>query len=78
MKWSAAFLGNDLQYPSRHAGFGVSYHEKRTCPPQEKAHRATTFERWLSEAMARKPGVSRDEFLSALAQRYAEFRRKRL
>jgi hypothetical protein len=53
-------------------------HEKRTCPPEEKAHRTATFERLLGEAMARKPGVSRDEVLNAVAERYAEFRRRRL
>ena len=55
-----------------------AYHEKRTCPPAEKRHRAATFERLLAEAVACKPGVGRDEFLSALAERYAEFRRQRL
>ncbi|MBE7504638.1 MAG: hypothetical protein HS113_30965 [Verrucomicrobiales bacterium] len=55
-----------------------AYYEKRTCPLPEKAHRAATFERLVTEAMARKPGVGRDEFLSALAERYADFRRQRL
>jgi len=55
-----------------------AYHEKRTCPPQEKMHRSAAFERLLAEALTRKPGVSRDELLSAVAERYAEFRRRRL
>jgi hypothetical protein len=55
-----------------------AYHEKRTCPPEEKAQRAATFERLLDEAMSRKPGVNRDELLNALAERYAEFRRQRI
>ena len=55
-----------------------AYHEKRTCPPEEKPRRAAAFERLLAEALARKPGVSLDELLNALAERYAEFRRQRL
>ena len=55
-----------------------AYHEKRTCPPVEKAQRAAIFDRLLRETMSRKPGVSRDELLNALAERYAEFRRQRL
>ena len=55
-----------------------AYHEKRTCPPDEKPQRAATFERLLEDAMSRKPGVSRDELLNALADRYAEFRRQRI
>ncbi len=55
-----------------------AYYEKRTCPPPEKAHRAATFERLLGDAMTRKPGLSRDELMGALAARYAEFRRQRL
>jgi hypothetical protein len=34
------------------------------------------FERLLADAAARKPGVSRDELLNAVAERYAEFRRQ--
>ena len=55
-----------------------AYHEKRTCPPPEKPQRAATFERLLTEALARKPCTGRDEFLNALAGRYAEFRRQRM
>ena len=56
----------------------VAYHEKRTCRPEEKPQRSATFERRLAEALACKPGTSRDELLNALAERYAEFRRQRL
>ena len=56
----------------------VAYHEKRTCRPEEKPQRSATFERLLADALARKPGASRDELLNALAERYAEFRRQRL
>lgn len=55
-----------------------AYHEKRTCSPEEKPQRVATFERLLADALARKPGASRDEVLNALAERYAEFRRHRL
>jgi hypothetical protein len=56
----------------------VAYHEKRTCPPEEKPQRSATYERLLADALARKPGTSRDELLNAVAERYAEFRRQRL
>ena len=52
-------------------------YEKLTCPPEEKAHRVATFERLLNDAMARRPGTSRDELLNALQDRYREFCRAR-
>lgn len=52
-------------------------HEKLTCPPEEKPHRAATFERLLLDALARAPGTSRDEFLDALRDRYRQFLRSR-
>jgi hypothetical protein len=52
-------------------------YEKRTCPPEEKAHRNATFERLLQDALARRPGTSRNELLDALHDRYEEFRRAR-
>ena len=55
-----------------------AYHDKRTCPPEEKPQRAVTFERLLSNALAKGSGISRDELLNALAERYAEFRRQRI
>ena len=33
-----------------------AYHEKRTCPSEEKIRRAANFERLLSDALAQKPG----------------------
>ena len=45
-------------------------YEKRTCPPEEKAHRNATFERLLQDSLARRPGTSREELLSALHDRY--------
>lgn len=54
-----------------------AYYEKRTCPPGEKSHRAATFERLLTDALARRPGTSREALLDALQTRYPEFRRAR-
>ena len=48
-------------------------HEKLTCPPEEKFHRTATFERLLQDALARRPGASRDQFLDALQGRYRSF-----
>src|SRR5665213_3273547 len=48
-------------------------HQKLTCPPQEKAHRAATFERLLRDTLAGHPATSRDEFLDALRDRYRQF-----
>ena len=52
-------------------------YEKLTCPPQEKAHRVATFERWLQDALARRPGTSRDTLVDALQDRFREFCRAR-
>jgi hypothetical protein len=52
-------------------------HEKLTCPPDEKPHRVATFERLLQDALACRPGTSRDELLDALRDRYREFCRAR-
>ena len=54
-----------------------AYHEKRTCPPREKSQRTATFERLFNDALARRPGASRDALLEALQLRYAEFLRAR-
>ena len=54
-----------------------AFHEKLTCPPEEKSHRFATFERLLKDALARRPGTSRDELLNALQDRYREFLRSR-
>lgn len=54
-----------------------AYHEKLTCPPAEKRRWTATFESRLQAALARKPGVNRDDFLAALRERYCEFRRAR-
>ncbi len=37
--------------------FFEAYHVKRTAPPEEKPQRVAMFERLLSEALSRKPGV---------------------
>ena len=52
-------------------------YEKRACPSEEKPHRDSTFERLLQDALASRPGTGRSEFLDALYDRYAEFRRAR-
>ena len=40
-------------------------YEKLTCPSEEKPRRAAVFERLLNEALACRPGTSRDELLDA-------------
>jgi hypothetical protein len=57
--------------------FLTALYEKRTCPPQEKPQRDATFERLLDDALARRPGTSRDQLVDALHDRYEEFRRAR-
>ena len=52
-------------------------YEKLTCPPEEKAHRVATFERLLQEALAGRPGTSRDVLLDALQDRFRAFCRAR-
>ena len=52
-------------------------YEKLTCPPEEKPQRVATFERLLHDALSRRPGTSRDEFLEALHDRYRGFCRAR-
>jgi len=54
-----------------------SLHEKLSCPPEEKFHRAATFERLLQVALTPRPGASRDQFLDALQGRYRGFCRAR-
>ncbi len=51
-------------------------YEKLTCPPEEKEHRTATFERLLQDALARRPGTSRDQLLDALQNRFREFARR--
>ncbi len=52
-------------------------HEKLTCPPAEKEHRTATFERLVQDALARRPGTSRDQLLDALRDRFRDFWRAR-
>ena len=42
-----------------------AFHEKRTCPPDEKSERAALFEKLLNDALARRPGASRNPFSKA-------------
>ena len=55
----------------------AALHEKLTCPPEEKSHRFATFERLLKDALAQRPGTSREELVNALQDRYREFLRVR-
>jgi len=48
-------------------------HEKLTCPLTEKLHRSATFERLLLDALAKRPGTSREELFDALRDRYRGF-----
>jgi len=52
-------------------------HDKLTCPPEEKFHRAATLERLLQDALARRPEAGRHQFLDALRGRYRGFCRTR-
>jgi hypothetical protein len=52
-------------------------YEKLTCPPEEKEHRAVTFERLLQQALAKRPGTGRDQLLDALQDRFRGFCRAR-
>ena len=52
-------------------------YEKLNCPPGEKSHRATLFERLLQDTLDRQPGLSRDQLLDALQVRYRDLRRAR-
>jgi len=54
-----------------------AFYEKLSCPPEEKPQRVATFERLLQDALARRPDISRDEFLNALNDRLREFIRIR-
>jgi hypothetical protein len=55
----------------------TALYEKLTCPPEEKPHRVAAFERLVQDALAHRPGTSRDELLDALQDRYREFCRAR-
>ena len=52
-------------------------YEKLTCPAQEKAQRVATFERLVNDALAQKPGTSREQLLDALQARFRDFCRAR-
>ena len=64
-----------------------AFHEKRTCPSSEKAQRDATFERLLNDAVASRPGTSRDSCwkrcnpvtrnFAALAANRRQFHRER-
>lgn len=54
-----------------------AYHETLTCPPDETAQRAATFERLLNGILTRHPLTNREAMMEALQMRYREFRRAR-
>lgn len=54
-----------------------AYHEKRTCPPDEKSQRVDAFEQLLYTTLASRPATSRAALLAAIQTRYREFRRVR-
>jgi hypothetical protein len=55
----------------------TALYEKLNCPAEEKAQRVATFERLLNDAVAKRPGMTRDELIDALQDRFREFCRSR-
>jgi hypothetical protein len=49
--------------------------ERHRCDPHARAKFHATFERLLQDALAKSPGLSREELLEALRDRAIEFRR---
>lgn len=54
-----------------------AYHETLTCPPDEIAQSAATFEGLLNGVLTRHSETSRAAMMEALQMRYREFRRAR-
>lgn len=52
--------------------------DRETCAPHERPRYEATVHRLVEDARARMPGVSREEFMDALSDRYREFRRIQL
>jgi hypothetical protein len=55
----------------------AAFYEKLSCPPEEKPQRVATFERLLQDALARRPGTSREQLIEALQDRMRDFIRAR-
>ena len=51
--------------------------ERETCEPKDLFRWQSTVELLLADARSQMPGLSREQFLEALAPRYREFRRAR-
>ncbi len=52
-------------------------YERDTCEPQHQPQWEATLERLIADALARRPGTSRTQFLEAVHLRYQEFKRTR-
>lgn len=53
----------------------TALYERDTCEPERRARWSFTANRLIEDALARRPGLSRDEFMQAIQPRYIEFRR---
>ena len=51
--------------------------ERDSSEPQDRARWNATVERFLGDACVRRPRLSREHLIDALAPRYREFRRTR-
>ncbi len=51
-------------------------YERDTCEPADLVRRRATANRLIEDALSRRPGLSRDEFMDAIRPRYAEYRAK--
>lgn len=51
--------------------------ERDTAEPYERARWKATVERLIADACHQFPGLTREQFLDAIASRYQEFRRAR-
>jgi len=52
-------------------------YERDTCEPEHRDRCERTVRRLLDDALQRVPGASREQFLSALGDRYRQFLRAR-
>lgn len=55
----------------------VALYERDTSEPGARPKWDAVVQRLISDALIKHPGVSHDEFMSALHPRYMEFRRAR-
>ncbi len=52
-------------------------YEKDSCEPRDRLRWQNSYDRLLQDALARIPGVSRQQFQEALADRYRELKKQR-